>query len=183
METATSTPTSSLLPGSDSDIDLSTESFDLPASPKQPRIEPDESTVVTGVNVDVADLAKRRNALTDSEKYNFYCNHFTPTVNYRFPREGGCSFLHHYLMRYNWLVYSRKENGGYCLPCVLFARSVDTRKGKGLFVEAAFTTFADREYHKAAVAACDTFVEWMSGRHESLAVQLRGMRDTIQKNR
>ena len=132
--------------------------------------------------------------MTDSEKYNFYCNHFTPTVNYKFPREGGRSFLHRYLTRYNWLVYSRKENGGYCLPCVLFARSVDTRKGKGVFVEAAFTNFkkvyevcdyhADREYHKAAVAACDTFVEWMSGRRESLAVQLqRGMRDTIQKNR
>ena len=63
-----------------------------------------------------------------------------------------------------------------------------------MFVEAAFTNFkkvyevcdyhADREYHKAAVAACDNFVEWMSGRRESLAVQLqRGMRDTIQKNR
>ena len=68
---------------------------------------------------------------------------------------------------------------------------VDTRKGKGVFVEAAFTKVyevrdyhADREYHKAAVTACDTFVEWMSGRRESLAVQLqRGMRDTIQKNR
>ena len=101
METsATSAPTSSLLPGSDSDLDLSTESLDLPPSPKQPCNEPEESTVVTGVIVDVADLAKRRNALTDSEKYNFYCNHFTPTVNYKFPREGGRSFLHHYLTRY-----------------------------------------------------------------------------------
>ena len=43
---------------------------------------------------------------------------------------------------------------------------------------------ADREYHKSAVAARDTFVEWMSGRYESLAVQLRReMRHTIQKNR
>ena len=110
METsATSAPTSSLLPGSDSDLDLSTESLNLPPSPKQPRIEPEESTVVTGVNVDVAVLAKKRNALIDSEKYNFYCNHFTPTVNYKFPCEGGRSFLYRYLTRYNWLVYSRKE--------------------------------------------------------------------------
>ena len=97
-------------------------------------------------------------------------------------------------MKYNWLIYSRQENGGYCLPCVLFARSIDTRKGKGVFVNVAFTNFkkvyeardyhADREYHKAAVAACDAFVEWMSGRRESVAVQLRhGLRDTIQKNR
>jgi hypothetical protein len=65
METsATPTPTSSLLPDSNqSDLDLSTDS--LPPSPKQPRIDPEVSMVV---NVDVADLAKRRNALTESEK-------------------------------------------------------------------------------------------------------------------
>ena len=61
-----------------------------------------------------------------------------------------------------------------------------------MFVEAAFTNFkkmykscdyhADREYHKDAVATCDAFVDTMSGRCESVAVQLRyGMRDTIQK--
>ena len=75
-----------------------------------------------------------------------------------------------------------QENGGYCLPCVLFARSTDARKGKGVFVEAAFTNFkklcdlhASREYHKDAVAACDAcdaFVGVMSGRCESVAVQL-----------
>ena len=185
---ATSSPTSPLLPDLNPDLDLSTDS--LPPSPKQPRIEPE----VSAVNVDVADLAKRRSSLTESEKYDFYCNHFTPDADYKFPREGSRSFLHRYLMKYNWLIYSRQENGGYCLPCVLFARSTDTRKGKGVFVEAAFTNFkkvyeacdfhAEREYHKAAVAACDAFVEWMSGRRESVAVQLRqGWRDTIQKNR
>ncbi len=71
-------------------------------------------------------------------------------------------------MRYNWLVYSRKENGGYCLPCILFSRIVGTRKGKGVLVELVFTNFkkvyeacdyhADREYHTAAIAACDAFV-------------------------
>jgi hypothetical protein len=86
------------------------------------------------------------------------------------------------------LVYSRKENGGYCLCCIIFARSVDTRKGKGVFVEVTFTNFkkvyeacdyhADRENHNAAIAACDAFVGWVSGRHESVAVQLRqGLRD------
>ena len=126
--------------------------------------------------------------------YDFYCNHFTPNIDYKFPREGGCSVLYRYLRKYNWLVYSRQENGGYCLPCVLFARRTDTRKGKGVFIEAAFTNFkkmyescdyhANREYHKDAIAACDAFVDTMSGRRESVAVQLRhGMRDTIQKDR
>lgn len=69
------------------------------------------------------------------------------------------------------------------LSCLLFARSTDTRKGKGAFVEAVFTNFkkmyescdyhADREYHKDAVAACGAFVEMISGRRESVAVQLR----------
>ena len=91
-------------------------------------------------------------------------------------------------------MYSRQENGGYCLPCVLFARSTDVRKGKGVFVEAAFTNFkkvyescdlhASREYHKDAVAACDAFVGVMSGRRESVAVQLsQEFRDTVLKNR
>ena len=40
-----------------------------------------------------------------------------------------------------WLTYSWQENGEYCLPCVLFARSIDVRKGKGVLVETAFTNF------------------------------------------
>lgn len=63
-----------------------------------------------------------------------------------------------------------------------------------MFVEAALTNFkktyelcdihADREYHKDAVAACDAFVDMMTGGRESVVVQLKeGLRDTIQKNR
>ena len=132
--------------------------------------------------------------MTDSEKYDFYSGHFIPDIDYKFPREGGRGFLYRYLRKYKWLVYSRQENGGYCLPCVLFARSTDVRKGKGVFVEAAFTNFkkiyelcdfhASREYHKDAVAACDAFVGVMSGRRESVAVQLsQEFRDTVLKNR
>ena len=39
------------------------------------------------------------------------------------------------------LTYSWQGNGGYCLPCVLFARSLDVWKGKGVLVEAAFPNF------------------------------------------
>ena len=54
--------------------------------PKQPHIK-------ASVVVDVADLAGR-SSLSDSEKYDFYCNHFTPDIDYKFPRsEGGRSFL------------------------------------------------------------------------------------------
>ena len=82
---------------SDSVSDQSTDS--LPPSPKQPRIEQEVSVV----NVDVAYLAKRRSSLTEHEKYNFYYYHFTPDIDYKFPREGGRGFLHQYLRKYSWL--------------------------------------------------------------------------------
>ena len=87
----------------DSNSDQSdTEDFQRPLS-KQPRIE------ASVVNLDVADLARRRSSLTDSEKYDFYCDHFIPDINYKFPREGSRGFLYRYLRKYNWLVYSRQE--------------------------------------------------------------------------
>ena len=99
--------------------------------------------------------------MTEHEKYNFYCYHFTPDIDYKFPREGGCGFLHRYLRKYTWLTYSWQENGGYSLPCLLFARSIGIRKGKGVLVETAYEVcdlHAAREYHKDAIAVCDAFV-------------------------
>ena len=56
---------------------------------------------------------------------------------------------------------------------MLFARSIDVQKGKGMLVETAFTNFkkmyemcdlhAAREHYKGAIAVCDAFVEMMSG--------------------
>ena len=125
-------------------------------------------------NIDVADVVKQRGSMSDSEKYNFYCNHFSPDDDFKFPPVKSRSFRHQYLKKYKWLIYSRQENGGYCLPCVLFAGSTDVRKGKGALVESAFNNFkkmydvydthASREYHKGAVATCEAFVQVMSGR-------------------
>ena len=77
---------------------------------------------------------------------------------------------------------------------MLFARSIDVRKGKGVLVETAFTNFKKmyevcdlhvaRDEHKDAMAVCDAFVEMMSGKQESVLIQLReGARETIQNNR
>ena len=44
------------------------------------------------VNIDLAYLAKRRGSLTEHEKYNFYCYHFSPDIDYKFTHEGGCGF-------------------------------------------------------------------------------------------
>ena len=77
---------------------------------------------------------------------------------------------------------------------VLFASGSDARKGKGAFVETAFVNFkkvykmcsahAERKYHCDAVVACDAFIEIMSGRRESVAIQLeRNLRNTVKSNR
>ena len=112
--------------------------------------------------------------MTEHEKYNFYCYHFTPDIDYKFPRESGRGFLHRCLGKYSWLTYSWQENGGSCLPCVLFAMSMDERKGKGVLLETAFANFKKmyevcdlhvaREHHKDVIAVCDASVERMSGK-------------------
>ena len=81
-----------------------------------------------------------------------------------------------------------------CFPCIFFAKSIDVRKGKGVFIEKVFTNYkkmyqmcdfyAAREYHKDAIAVCDAFVATMSGKQESVLVQLsKGVREAIQSNR
>ena len=120
------------------------------------------------------------------------------SLTYNWKGNGGTVFLDLQVAREWWvlssLTYSWQGNGGYCLPCVLFARSLDVGKGNGVLVETAFTNFkkmyevcdlhAAREDHKDAMAVCDAFVERMSGKQESVLIQLReGARETIQNNR
>ena len=62
------------------DLKLPTDSL-LP-SLKQPHIE--QQPEVSVVNIEVADLA-RRSSLTEHEKYNFFCNHFTSDIDDKFP--------------------------------------------------------------------------------------------------
>ena len=73
---------------------------------------------------------------------------------------------------------------------MLFARSIDVRKGKEVLVETEFTNFkkmyevcdlhAAGECHKDAIAVCDASVERMSDKRESVLIQLReGAREII----
>ena len=66
---------------------------------------------------------------------------------------------------------------------MLFARSIDVGKSKGVLVETAFTNFkkmyevcdlhAAREYHKDTIAVYDAFVERMSGMREKGGLHLK----------
>ena len=65
---------------------------------------------------------------------------------------------------------------------MLFARSIDIRKSKEVLIETTYEVCdlnAAREYHKDVIAVCDVFVERMSGKRESVLLQLReGARET-----
>ena len=61
------------------DLKLSNDSL-LPTL-KQPHIE--QQPELSVVNIEVADLA-RRSSLTEHEKYNFFSNHFTSDIDYKF---------------------------------------------------------------------------------------------------
>jgi len=64
-------------------------------------------------------------SLSDSEKLRVIQDHFVPEKNFDFPKVymNGCnrSFSAGWLTTYPWLVYSKSLDGGFCLPCVLFA--------------------------------------------------------------
>ena len=63
--------------------------------------------------------------LSASEKMKLIEEHFVPIESFAFPKVQmnlhNRSFHHGWLKMYRWLVYSKSQDGGYCLPCVLFS--------------------------------------------------------------
>ena len=74
----------------------------------------------------VARLVSQR-TLTDQDKYFLLTSHFSPDATYKFPLVShgrqNRSFQHCWLSRYNGLVYSELDKGGYCKYCVLFGQA------------------------------------------------------------
>lgn len=86
-------------------------------------------------------------------------------------------------MKYSWLKYSEHDNGGYCLPCVLFSRSSSIHHSdSGVLVSNPLVNFKKalellnkhlkKSYHKTAVVKMDAFVRVMSGQPANIRVQL-----------
>ncbi|CAM1294552.1 Uncharacterised protein r2_g385 [Pycnogonum litorale] len=80
--------------------------------------------------------------LTADQKYNLLRNHFQPGNGFEFPPtyDGNCfrTFQASWLKQYPWLVYSPYVDGGYCLSCVIFAKSAQ-RSNLGILVNKPFT--------------------------------------------
>ena len=78
---------------------------------------------------------KNAPSLSDEQKYELIQSVWRSSSTYKFPtheenigggkkkRKTQRCFQLSWLQRWSWLVYSEKYDGGFCLPCVLFAKS------------------------------------------------------------
>ena len=95
-------------------------------------------TVINSVSYDVVgnDVGELvdPNKLQDDTKLSLLLGHFVPDSHFPFPprqekksgRDTKRYFQLQWLEKYNWLVYSPSQNGGYCLPCALFSTDQST---------------------------------------------------------
>ena len=143
---------------------------------------------------DVASFVGTRN-ISDEGKYNLLVNHFKPGADYTFPRcPNGRAFQHKWLQNYPWLVYSKQENGGFCLPCSLFAASAYHGSDPGVLVNRPMTKFkkalelirnhADMGHHKEAVVRAEGFLNTMMHKQPDIRYTLNeAMDERVRTNR
>ena len=132
---------------------------------------------------------------SDDDKYKHLDQ---PQQCYEFPavKEGKQlrRFQSSWFSKYPWLAYSKSENGGYCAYCLIFSSSVKKGGNLGALVQSplvkfkkALETLASHEkteYHKDTYTRVVSFLEYMSGRRESIVAQLNTSHAAqIQRNR
>ena len=133
--------------------------------------------------------------LSAESKYNLVRNQFKPSIDFAFPKSSnGRTFQYRWLMQFPWLVYSKEESGGFCLPCVLFASSGYRGSDPGVLVNRPLTVFTkaleilrkhtEKGYNKQAVVGCEEFMQMM--RHEQPDIRSRlsqTLKDRVASNR
>ena len=91
-------------------------------------------------------------------------------------------FQSSWFSKYPWLTDSRSENGGYCAYCLAFASSVRSNRYFGALVQSptvkfqkpleALASHEKLEYYKNAYTRIVSFLEFMSGKFQSLVAQV-----------
>ena len=130
-------------------------------------------------------ISERNNgwSIEDADKYNLIINHLALNPTDVFPSRNSRRFQFSWLTRFNWLRYSKYDNGGYCLTCVLFVRAgLSPGVDPGALVCKPFVNFrratellgehAKRQYHKATLLSMEAFQGVMSQEQPSLAHQM-----------
>ena len=145
--------------------------------------------------LDIGRIFKQSTPISDEQRYRLYTSVWQPGRRYVFPRhnENGksCAFQHDWLCKYSWLVYSEEVAGGFCLPCVLFAKH---SSDFGQLVSrplTAFTTASNRlrehdkkAYHKNALIDAEAFLSVYNQKQATVEQQIMSAhQQQIQKNR
>ena len=143
---------------------------------------------------DIAQVIGSHSLCADT-KYVLMTNHFQPDINYPFPKGStGRSFQFQWLQSFPWLVYSKQADGGFCLPCVLFAPGHGYHgSNPGVLGCRPLTNFRkaletlrkhlDKEHHKAAIVCAEKFERSMSGQQPDIQQMLsKSLADRISTN-
>ena len=132
----------------------------------------------------MAQFINTHSNITSADKFNLLTHHFRLPPQYCFPKgPKGRSFQHRWLEVFPWLIYTKQENGGYCLPCVLFAPTGGYHgSNPGVLVNRPLTTFgkvlellrkhAAKEHHLTAMVRTDEFRKTMTNQQPSIRSRL-----------
>lgn len=122
--------------------------------------------------------------VSENDKYRLIEEHFIPGPLYKFPRaSNGRSFQQSWLSMYQWLRYSQKDDGGYCLPCALFfSPTVTFRSVPGVLVTKPLTNFQkaleilskhhNKQFHRSSVVQMEEFLKVMKKEQPSIRTHL-----------
>ena len=117
--------------------------------------------------------------LTDEHKLFLVKHHFKPSPLFQFPQ----SFMNKANRSFQraWLVYSPICDGGFCLPCAIFAKD---RSSKGVLVNTSMrkwvkasnilgskTGHSSKSHHSDAVSAMNSFFQAMDSPCQTFPVQ------------
>ena len=184
---------------SDTSADDSTDFEDSPEPIDEQESEALHPSVASGDIGRVVEL-KRERPLSKCEKY-VLTEHFVPATSYRFPSvqfgKQNRSFQHSWLNLYTGLVYSEKENGGYCKFYVLFSQAPYSMPSlSGTLITCPLTNFkkasdklrehfsgtnsnSARKYHLQAVETAQQFKAVMENEVLPIDHQLSSIRAQI----
>ena len=158
------------------------------SSPKRPAV--DSVSPLTNVTQVVCSPN-----LSASTRYSLLTNHFQPPAGCHFPKgASGRSFQPQWLQSFPWLACCKQEDGGFCLPCVLFTSAGYHGSNPGVLVSCPLTAFkkalemlrkhADKEHHKSANVRADEFKRTMSSQQPRIQGKLsQSLADRISNNR
>ncbi len=133
--------------------------------------------------------------MSSSDKYRILKTQLNPEVDYTFPKgSDGRLFQHQWLQQFPWLVYSRKENGGYCLPCVLFSIGGYHSSEPGILVTRPLKNFkkamdslrkhSSKEHHQSSIVRREDFLKVMSNQQPAItSILSQATANQIAKNR